>query len=230
MYYLFIYNIFSANTLTEGLVQHEKNAIEMVRYIEHHKLPVLTSNIAAFQNDDQTRATTNPAESWNRSMQRYCQTNRNSSMYILMEKIVSFLTEQSVQTSLGYQNKGKYVLKKQVAQSRIEKWDSLLSDTAKAFVQNILNREAMVSSVGQLFEHHLNVLCGISDSEAKSYELIASNILATSSSVNVVSIEDEETLPICNVYDSHSDITKPCWWTVRSNDKLWSQLRCSCKV
>jgi hypothetical protein len=106
----------------------------------------------------------------------------------------------------------------------------LLSDTAKAFVQNILNREAMVSSVSQLFEHHLNVLCGISDSEAKSYELIASNILATSSSVNVVSIEDEETLPICNVYDSHSDITKPCWWTVRSNDKLWSQLRYSCKV
>ena len=207
-----------------------KSATEMCEYIRSEKLPVLYANIAKFVSDDENikeRVTTNAVESWNAAMIKQCDTNRNTPLNTLTEKLIECFTEQSMHVELGFKQRGLYLLKKAPAESVIAKLSQKVSNHVRLLVNDFTQRENSVNLVQLALMHKLHILTGITTTEADTYTLLARQIL--SKSTNVVHITNELTLPCVNIYDSISHEV-PKWWTVRTDDYIWSKCRCSCNV
>ena len=161
-------------------------------------------------------------------MIKKCDTNQNSSILTLIEKIIKFFTKQAMQAELGLQGKGKYTLVGTIYEPVRKQLAANLSDYICIQVENFLHRVRASTIVPFVYSKKLDLMCTISSVKAEAYEVAARQIMIDSNNIQL--IEHTDGLSCVMVYDTVSAKKKPTWWTVRTDDVEWTKARYSCAV
>ncbi len=175
---------------------------------------------------DGKRQTTNVVESFNNQLQDTIQTDRKCSLFFIVQKIIEYFDDITVEMAMGYMGMGDFRLVEE-PKPHYEDLEGYLTQAHIVKRDVLMRAKRGVLSKVPSFSYSIEVLANTSTAEASIYRAELENIFNN----GCVQIVPHPVKPCALINDPDTDET-PNWYTVHSSDSEWSWMWCSsrCKV
>ncbi len=157
------------------------------------------------------RQTTNVVESFNNQLQRDVKTNRNCSLYYLIDKIITYFDNLTTELACGYKGYGDFKL---LATAKgFEKFESALTVELATHVNDVIDAKCGVCVVVPSLTQSIEILCNTSTPEANTYRIDIQRIFKH----GFINLLPCPVVPVAVVNDS-KEKGASCYYTVKRSD------------
>jgi hypothetical protein len=170
---------------------------------------------------DGKRQTTNVVESFNNQLQDTIQTNRKCLLFFIVQKIIEYFDDITVEMAMGYIRMGDFRLVEE-PKPHYEDLEGYLTQAHIVKRDVLMRAKRGVLSKVPSFLYSIEVLANTSTAEASIYRAKLENIFNN----GCVQIVSHPVKPCALINDSDTDET-PNWYTIHSSNNEWSWMWCS---